>query len=296
MNHMKILISGASGFIGKNLTKFLFEKNHQIQLLTRNPNLSENKNIQFWEPDNFKLNKSLVEKSDIVISLNGKNIISPFRNKLREIKSSRYNAIETFISTFGACTKLPKLFISASACGFYGDRPNEILDEYSPKGNGILSDISNEWENKSSLKNLRVVNLRFGNIIHNDSYMFNQLKKFCKIIGTNKINGGDFFFPWISLLDTLRAIEHIIYNEKITGPINITSNNNLRFNEVFNDLNQVIKPLIKIPIPKILIKSIFGQIGVEALLNDQKVVPLKLQNTKFQWIVRTPLESLNSFL
>ena len=143
---MKILISGASGFIGKNLTKFLLDKNHQIQFLTRDPNLSENKNIQFWDPDNSKLDKDLVEKSDIVISLNGKNIISPFRNKLREIKSSRYNPVETFISTFGKCTKLPKLFISASACGFYGDRPNEILDEYSPKGYGILPEISNEWE------------------------------------------------------------------------------------------------------------------------------------------------------
>ena len=293
---MKILISGSSGFIGKNLTKFLLDKNHQIQFLTRDPNLSENKNIQFWDPDNSKLDKDLVEKSDIVISLNGKNIISPFRNKLREIKSSRYNPVETFISTFKKCTKLPKLFISASACGFYGDRPNEILDEYSPKGYGILSDIASEWENKSSLKNLRVVNLRFGNIIHTNSHMFNQLKKFCKIIGTNSINGGDFFFPWISLLDTLRAIEHIIHNEKITGPVNITSNNYLRFNEVFNDLNQVIRPIIKIPVPKILIKLIFGQIGIEALLNDQKVVPKKLQNGKFQWVVRTPLESLNSVL
>ena len=293
---MKILISGASGFIGKNLSKFLLGKNHQIQLLTRNPNLSENNDIQYWEPDNFKLNKALVEKSDVIISLNGKKIISPFRNKLREIKSSRYNPIETFISTFEASTKLPKLFISASACGFYGDRPNEILDEYSPKGNGILSDISNEWENKSSFRNLRIVNLRFGNIIHNDSYMFNQLKKFCKIIGTNSINGGDFFFPWISLLDTLRAIQHIIQNEKIMGPVNITSNNNLRFNEVFKDLNQVIKPFMTMPVPKILIKLIFGQIGVEALLNNQKVIPLKLQNAKFEWIVRTPLESLNSAL
>ena len=293
---MKILISGASGFIGKNLSKFLLGKNHQIQLLTRNPNLSENNDIQYWEPDNFKLNKALVEKSDVIISLNGKKIISPFRNKLREIKSSRYNPIETFISTFEASTKLPKLFISASACGFYGDRPNEILNEYSSKGTGILSDISNEWENKSSFRNLRIVNLRFGNIIHNDSYMFNQLKKFCKIIGTNSINGGDFFFPWISLLDTLRAIQHIIQNEKIMGPVNITSNNNLRFNEVFKDLNQVIKPFMTMPVPKILIKLIFGQIGVEALLNNQKVIPLKLQNAKFEWIVRTPLESLNSVL
>ena len=126
--------------------------------------------------------------------------------------------------------------------------------------------------------------------------MFNQLKKFSKIIGTNSINGGDFFFPWISLLDTLRAIEHIIHNEEIIGPVNITSNNYLRFNEVFNDLNQIIKPFIKIPVPKILIKFIFGQIGVEALLNDQKVVPKKLQNSKFQWVVKTPLESLNSLL
>ena len=100
------------------LKEFSFRQFGQIQFLTRDPNLSENKNIQFWDPDNFKLNKDLVEKSDIVISLNGKNIISPFRNKLREIKSSRYNPVETFISTFEKCTKLPKLFISASAIPF----------------------------------------------------------------------------------------------------------------------------------------------------------------------------------
>ena len=283
---MKITISGSSGFIGQNLIRFLSEKNYKTNILVRDKKKT-------WDPDNHYLDDSLIYNSDVIVNLNGNKIIGTFpRKKITELKNSRINPTKTLINTISKCKNPPKLLISASACGFYGNRPNEILSENSPKGKGILPDLVNDWESIQSLENTRIVFLRLGTIISPGSPMIRNMKRFSRIIGINKIGPSINFFPWISLFDTLRAINHIIKNENLSGPINLTSEKTSNMKNVLNDINLFIKPVMKFPIHKNIISLAFGEIGKEIFLNDQNVIPSKLEKSNFTWKKATIYESL----
>tara|TARA_B110001454_G_scaffold114600_1_gene107232 strand:+ start:801 stop:1655 length:855 start_codon:yes stop_codon:yes gene_type:complete len=283
---MKITISGSSGFIGQNLIRFLSEKHYKTNILVRDKKKT-------WDPDNHYLDDSLIYNSDVIVNLNGNKIIGTFpRKKITELKNSRINPTKTLINTISKCKNPPKLLISASACGFYGNRPNEILSENSPKGKGILPDLVNDWESIQSLENTRIVFLRLGTIISPGSPMIRNMKRFSRIIGINKIGPSINFFPWISLFDTLRAINHIIKNENLSGPINLTSEKTSNMKNVLNDINLFIKPVMKFPIHKNIISLAFGEIGKEIFLNDQNVIPSKLEKSNFTWKKATIYESL----
>lgn len=285
---MKITITGSSGYLGKGLINFLQNRNFEIYPIYRN---SDKKN--YWEPEKNLIPQDLIEDSDVVINLNGVKIIKPFyRNKISEIRSSRINSTKTLISSISKSKNPPKLIINASACGYYGDRPNEIIDENSPKGRGEISDIVHEWESIEKLKKTRTVFLRFGSIIDKNSDIYKYMKKYSNIIGINSIGSGKNYFPWISKIDALRSINHVINNEKLNGPINIVSANPVTFKEVLKNINLDIKPIIKFSLPEMTVPLLFGSLGKEILLSDQKVLPSKLTESGFNWIKTSPFESL----
>ena len=165
-------------------------------------------------------------------------IIKPFsRNSITNIKSSRLNPTKTLINSIAKSKNPPKLIISASACGYYGDRPNEIIDENSPKGRGEISEIVHEWEFIQKLEKTRTVFLRFGIIIDKKSDIYKYMKKYSNIIGMNRIGSGKNYLPWISKIDALRSINHVINNKNLNGPINIVSNKPLTFKEIVRRKN-----------------------------------------------------------
>ena len=118
------------------------------------------------------------------------------------------------------------------------------------------------------------------------------MKKYSNIIGINSIGSGKNYFPWISKIDALRSINHVINNEKLNGPINIVSANPVTFNEVLKNINLDIKPIIKFSLPEMTVPLLFGSLGKEILLSDQKVLPSKLTESGFNWIKTSPFESL----
>ncbi|MFL2653383.1 MAG: NAD-dependent epimerase/dehydratase family protein [Dehalococcoidia bacterium] len=286
---MKITISGSSGYLGKSLVSALSKENFEINCLLRNKNKK-----YFWDPQNNFLPQNLIDESQIIINLNGERIINPFkRKKISEIKSSRISSTKTLINSIKNSKTPPKLIISASACGIYGDRPNEIIDERSPKGRGIIADLVEEWESIQQLEKTRVVFLRFGTIIDKNADIYTYMKKYSSIIGINKIGSGKNYFPWISKIDAIRAILHIINNEKLKGPINLVSKNQITLGEVFREINMELKPVIKLRIPRISVPIIFGKLGEEILLSDQKIIPTKLNNSGFNWMNTTPSGSIS---
>ncbi|RZP14314.1 MAG: DUF1731 domain-containing protein [Chloroflexi bacterium] len=286
---MKITISGSSGYLGKSLVSALSKENFEINCLLRNKNKK-----YFWDPQNNFLPQNLIDESQIIINLNGERIINPFkRKKISEIKSSRISSTKTLINSIKNSKTPPKLIISASACGIYGNRPNEIIDERSPKGRGIIADLVEEWESIQQLEKTRVVFLRFGTIIDKNADIYTYMKKYSSIIGINKIGSGKNYFPWISKIDAIRAILHIINNEKLKGPINLVSKNQITLGEVFREINMELKPVIKLRIPRISVPIIFGKLGEEILLSDQKIIPTKLNASGFKWMNTTPSGSIS---
>lgn len=285
---MRITITGSSGYLGKDLITSLTKEEHKINLLLRKKN-----NKHYWNPEKNIIHQNLIDNSEIIINLNGVRIIKPFaRIKTSKIISSRINPTKTLIDAIKNSKNPPKLIISASACGFYGNRPNELIDERSPKGRGEIPNIVNYWESIQKLEKTRVVFLRFGTIIDKNSEIYKYMKRFSSIVGISSIGSGENYFPWISKIDAIRSIHHVINNKNIEGPINVVSNNPITFKEVISEINDELKPIIKLKLPRFAISLLFGKFGKEILLPNQKVLPRKLKDSGFNWMNSTPSGSI----
>ncbi|MED5255304.1 MAG: DUF1731 domain-containing protein [Chloroflexota bacterium] len=285
---MKITITGSSGYLGREIIRFLEKNKFTVNSMTRKKD-----NSCFWDPENKNINNEIIDNSDVIINLNGAKIIQPFRRKkLSKIISSRIKPTRLLFETIKKSNTPPKLIISASATGFYGNRPNEIIDEKSPKGRGLIPDIVEEWEQNITLNNTRVVYLRLGTVIDENSDIYFYMKKYGRIIGVNKIGNGLNYFPWISNLDVCRSIVHVINKSEISGPVNIVSNNPIYFKDVMESLNKKINPLVKLPLPAATINMIFGKLGEEILLSNQRILPTKLKESGFTWLKTSPFGSI----
>ncbi len=285
---MKITITGSSGYLGRGIIRFLEKNKFVVNSMTRKKD-----NSCFWDPENKNINNEIIDNSDVIINLNGAKIIQPFRRKkLSKIISSRIKPTRLLFETIKKSNTPPKLIISASATGFYGNRPNEIIDEKSPKGRGLIPDIAEEWEQNIKLNNTRVVYLRLGTVIDENSDIYFYMKKYGRIIGVNRIGNGLNYFPWISNLDVCRSIVHVINKSEISGPVNIVSNNPIYFKDVMESLNKKINPLVKLPLPAATINMIFGKLGEEILLSNQRILPTKLKESGFTWLKTSPFGSI----
>ena len=285
---MKITITGSSGYLGREIIRFLEKNKFIVNSIKRKKD-----NSYFWDPENKKINNEIIDNSDIIINLNGAKIIQPFRRKkLSKIISSRIKPTRLLFETIKKSNSPPKLIISASATGFYGNRPNEIIDEKSPKGRGIIPDIVEEWEQNIKLNNTRVVYLRLGTVIDENSDIYFYMKKYGRIIGVNRIGNGLNYFPWISNLDVCRSILHVINKSEISGPVNIVSNHPIYFKDFMESINKKINPLVKLPLPAATINMIFGKLGEEILLSNQRILPTKLKESGFTWLKTSPFGSI----
>ena len=285
---MKITITGSSGYLGREIIRFLEKNKFIVNSIKRKKD-----NSYFWDPENKKINNEIIDNSDVIINLNGAKIIQPFRRKnLSKIISSRIKPTRLLFETIKKSNSPPKLIISASATGFYGNRPNEIIDEKSPKGRGLIPDIAEEWEQNIKLNNTRVVYLRLGTVIDENSDIYFYMKKYGRIIGVNRIGNGLNYFPWISNLDVCRSILHVINKSEISGPVNIVSNHPIYFKDFMESINKKINPLVKLPLPAATINMIFGKLGEEILLSNQRILPTKLKESGFTWLKSSPFGSI----
>ena len=175
---MKILVAGATGFIGKELVKKLDEKGHEIIVLTRNREIARFHipiycEIHQWDPEKSPLSTNSLKDVDAVINLSGENIASSFwtETQKRKLMDSRVMSGRRIVQAMGAMDVKPKVFISASAVGFYGNRRNEELKETSSAGEGFLSKICQSWENEITKSNdlgIRTVICRLGMVLGHD--------------------------------------------------------------------------------------------------------------------------------
>ena len=287
---MKILISGSSGLIGKSITEFLGSKKHEIFILTRN-NKEKSKNSIFWDPYKNIIDLSKIENFDVFINLNGSSIAKimmlgriKFGSK-KSIYNSRIISTKFLRNCIEKLSNPPKLYITASACGYYGNRGNSVVEENSKPGLGFLSDTAKIWENIAipDKKNVRVVNLRLGLVITKNGGIIKSSKLIYKSYLGGKYGNGNQWWPWISMKDTIRAVEHIINNKSINGPVNLVSPKLIRNKDFVKELSLYFKKPTLLNLPSYIIKIFFGEIADEALLSSQKVLTKKLSENNFSW-------------
>jgi uncharacterized protein (TIGR01777 family) len=180
----------------------------------------------------------------------------------------------------------PGAVISASAIGFYGDRGEEELDEESPSGNGFLPEVCRAWEAATQPAvegGIRVVHLRFGVILSQRAgALAKMLKPFRMGLG-GSVGSGRQWMSWITLDDVLGCIAHVIGNSRLCGPVNAVAPTPVTNREFTRTLGRILFRPTLAPIPRFMVRLVFGEMGEELLLASTRVVPRVLLNSGYQY-------------
>ncbi len=285
---MKIIISGASGLIGKQLTETLSTAGHTLKRLVRTKSAAKSDTL-FWDIERYELNPAELENADAVIHLAGESVAGGRWSEARKelIRKSRVRGTGLLCETLAGLKNPPKVLLSASAIGYYGYQAEKVLTERDEVGNGFLAEVCREWEAATlpALKaGIRVVNLRIGIVL---SPMGGALKLMLLPfrLGLGGVVGnGRQYTSWISLDDVLGAIQHALHNEKINGPLNITAPCPVTNIELTRALGQVLHRPTLFPVPAFAARLVFGtQMANETVLASQRIMPQKLLDTGYSF-------------
>lgn len=285
---MKILISGSSGLVGKDLCAFLEHQGHEVHRLIRSSKQTNNKSI-YWNPETKEIDSSKLENFDAVINLSGENIANKrwTTEQKKKIRDSRVNSTQLLAETLAKLQKKPKTFISVSAIGFYGDRPNENLTELSPYSkNDYLSETCVEWENAASLASsagIRVVHPRFGIILSPKGGAMAKLLLPFQFGAGGIIGDGKQIMSWIALDDVIYALHYLLMNENLRDAVNFTSPNPVSNYEFTKTLGKVLHRPTIFPVPSFAAKLVFGEMADALLLSTARVKPAKLEEAGFKF-------------
>lgn len=294
---MKIVICGGGGFIGQRLARYLLDKGHEITILDRNESRVSSAKLQsfivdFLNPKLFK--KIWFLNADAVINLSGKDVMKLWTEEYKKaIWESRVTVNKHLIDFIYSLEHKPKVFISASATGYYGDKGEHEVDETATNGKGFLADVCVAWEKEALRANsfgIRSVQIRTAPVIDRNGGFLGKLMKSMNFGIAVRFGSGKNWFPWIHMEDIIRIYETAISNESISGPVNACSPEPVRFHELIDHLRQYRKSVL-VPLPIFLFK-LFAKELADELTNSQRVVPAKLNNIKFEFTYRTLKEAL----
>ena len=285
---MKILITGASGLIGGALIPTLKAKGYEVYKLSRKPPKNTDE-IQWDAYEGFAANEQAkLENFDAVVHLAGDNVGegSWTEEKKRSIKESRVVGTKTLVDSFRKTANPPKIFVSASAIGFYGNRGEEILTEESAKGEGFFPEVCSQWENESKKAEdfgARVVMPRIGIVLTKDGGALKEMLTPFKFGVGGTVGSGNQFMSWIALEDLVGIIHFALENENLSGAINAVAPNPVTNEEFTDTLGKVLHRPTILPIPKFGIKLLFGEKGETLLLEGAQVVPKRLLEIGFEF-------------
>lgn len=280
---MKIIISGASGLIGKPLIASLRKQNHDVIQLVRR---SSSSNESQWNPLTGVIDASVIDGADAVIHLSGAGIGDRrWTTKYKqELLDSRTKTTELLATTIAKCNKKPNVFLSGSAIGVYGARGDEELTEQSSHGNSFLAEICKQWEAAAKPAvdaGVRTVFLRTGIVLTPlGGALKKQLPLFKFGLG-GKFGSGKQWQSWISLDDEIAAINYLL-TANISGAVNLTAPNPVTNAEFTRAMSRTLRRPAFLPIPKFGPKLLLGGELAEALLfTGQRVMPTVLQKSGF---------------
>lgn len=289
---MRILICGGSGFIGQNLTRYLLEQGHQIIILDRNKSritspALRSVEVDLLQPELFK--ETWFDGVEAVINVSGKDIFTLWtEHNKKMIRRSRVEVNKNLIDYISGLNQKPKVFISASAVGYYGNRGADVLSEHEPPGRGFLAEVCVAWEaeaRKAEQLGIRAVQVRTAPVLHKSGGLLLQLLKSMSFGFTFMFGPGDQWFSWIHMEDLIRAYHLAVTDEGLAGPVNACAPNPVRFRDFIDHLKKYNKAIV-LPFPIFLLK-IFLRETADVVLFSQKMAPAKLSEKNFKFYFPT---------
>jgi len=289
---MKIVISGASGLVGKALTENLRADGHTVAHLVRAGGPVAPGDIR-WTPTSANIDVHALEATDAVVHLSGASVADGRWTLARKqlIRSSRVDTTRLLVDSLARLLHKPRVFVCASAIGFYGNRGDETLTEASHQGTDFLSFVARDWEGEAARaehSGTRAVMLRFGVILSaQGGALPKMMGPFKKGFG-GPLGSGEQWMSWITLEDTIRIIRAAIGDAQpgITpykGPINVVSPNPVRNSEFTQALATVLGRSARFRVPAFALRLALGEMANALLLSSQRVRPERLLSAGFSF-------------
>lgn len=284
----RILVVGSSGIIGTQLVAFLDTGGHDVWRLVRR-SVKEGAKEMRWEPSSGVLDRSKLEGFDAIIHLGGEGIGDKrwSRKRKKMIRDSRVDSTSLLSEAVSNLRQKPEVFILASAIGWYGDRGDEKLDEGSHSGEGFLPSVCVDWESAASMvreSEVRTIFLRSGIVLSGTGGALGKMLLPFKMGVGGPMGGGRQWMSWISLDDEIYAIHHLLMNVESDGIYNLTAPNPSRQKNFAKTLGKVLRRPAFVPLPAIVVRVLFGEMGVKLTLESQKVIPTRLVQEGYEFL------------
>lgn len=284
MTALNILVSGASGPIGSALVSALTTAGHRVSRLVRRPPAGPGE-VQ-WDPMQA-VPPEKVSGYDAVVHLSGESIASHWDQKKRQaIRDSRIISTRHVAQALAQCAAKPRVLITASAIGFYGNRGQEMLTENSTPGYNFLGMVCREWEKATEPAKeagIRTVHLRIGIMLSLAGGALKQMVKPFRFGLGGIIGNGKQYWSWVAIEDVVGAMQHALTHEGLSGPVNVVSPNPVTNIEFTRAIAQVVRRPALFPLPPFAVRLFFGQMGEELMLASARVLPTKLEASGYKF-------------
>ncbi len=281
---MRILISGSRGLIGSALIASL-GAGHEITRLVRG---EARPNEIAWDPRAGKVDRAKLDGFDAVVHLAGESIASGRWTAVRKasIRDSRLQGTRLLAETLAGLSQPPRIFISASAMGYYGDRGDESLTETSTPGSDFLARVCQEWEAAAAPAanhGIRVVHPRFGIVLSPAGGVLGRMLTPFRFGLGAVIGKGTQWMSWIAIDDATGALAYCLENDAITGPVNLVAPQAITNRDFSKTLGRVLRRPVIFHAPAFALRFALGEMADALLLSSQRIEPTTLVMAGYQF-------------
>lgn len=293
LKHSQILVAGATGLIGQELTRALIDAGFKVLVLTRNPNLVKKEfssGISYiqWHSEFTTWLVREVEKSYAIINLAGEGIANSrwTRRRRMQLIRSRLGTTRALAKACHYASKKPEVFVQGSATGFYPLSDNEIFNEDSAPGHSFLSRLTSDWEAVARHElpsDIRLVLVRTGIVLSNDGGMLPKLMKPIKLFMGGWFGSGNQKVSWIHIRDEVNAIIHLMLKPEAHGAFNLVAPNPISQKLLVKEVAKKLRRAAWISIPAPIVKLILGQMAEELLLKGNYVESTRLSSQGYEF-------------
>ena len=288
-----VIMTGATGFIGRSISPFFMKKGYDIIALSRNPSkYKEMQNNSFklvsWDGQSCEGWLRYVDDTEVIVNLAGESIASGVWTTDRKniLIKSRVNSIQAILRAVSRASRKPNVLIQASAIGYYGSQGDQKLDESSPPGEGFLAQLTKEWENiarEIEKLGVRLVLLRFGVVLGRSGGILSRVNIPFRLFLGGHFGNGKQWISWIHISDILKATDFILMRPELSGVFNLTSPFPVKSREFFRAVGKSMNRPSWFHIPSAVLKLFIGEMAEEVFLTSQHVSPQKLLDKGFQY-------------
>ena len=282
---MRILVTGATGFVGRRLCQVLSQSGHELVALSRDPESARRRVPELaqafaWNPTSEVPTSGSLEGVDSVVHLAGETVTGRWTSRKREaIKASRVEGTRNLVQALSLSDSRPRSIVAASAIGYYGDRGEVELQEDSASGDDFLADVCRAWEAESLRAQelgIRVVPLRIGIVLGSGGGAMQAMLLPARLGLGGPLGSGRQWWSWIHLEDLVEAVRHCLEDDDLQGPVNATAPNPSRQKDFAKALGRVLSRPAFLPAPAFALKIVLGGFASE-LLSSKRVLPGRLQ-------------------